>query len=209
MTGEEIAALTAAAMGRLAGAREELRDLDAALGDGDLGITVSEGAAAVSHAVAGLAAPGPAEVLRAAARAFAAANPSTFAALTAAGLLAAAREVTGQADVDHAGAARMLTAAVTAIQQRGGAVPGDKTVVDAILPSLAALQQPGPDGAATLEAMAKAAGSAVTETSGLQSRRGRAAWVGERSVGHPDGGATAYLRFLEALSSAWPGTGRE
>jgi dihydroxyacetone kinase-like protein len=50
--------------------------------------------------------------------------------------------------------------------------------------------------------MVAAAEDAVTATTGAQSQRGRAAWVGERTIGHPDGGATAYVRFLQAVHRA-------
>ena len=151
----------------------------------------------------------PAPVLRAAGRAFAGANPSTFSALVSAGLSAAARELAGVRDLDRAAAVRLLQTAVDAIRQRGGAAPGDKTVVDAILPSRAALEQAGPDGGEALTAMACAAKAAVSETATLQSLRGRAAWLGERSTGRPDGGATAYVRFLEALAASWPQAGTQ
>jgi dihydroxyacetone kinase len=205
VNGDQLSELIIAAMPHLELAREELRDLDAALGDGDLGITVAGGAAAISAAVRQLPGPRePAPVLRAAGRAFAGANPSTFSALVSAGLSAAARELAGVRDLDRAAAVRLLQTAVDAIRQRGGAAPGDKTVVDAILPSRAALEQAGPDGGEALAAMAGAAKAAVSETATLQSRRGRAAWLGERSTGRPDGGATAYLRLLEALAASWP-----
>ena len=51
--------------------------------------------------------------------------------------------------------------------------------------------------------MIDAARAGVEATTGLQNQRGRAAWLGARSAGHPDPGATAYLRFLEALAAAW------
>jgi phosphoenolpyruvate---glycerone phosphotransferase subunit DhaL len=205
VTGDEISQLIITTMPRLELARDELRDLDAALGDGDLGITVAGGAAAISTAVAQLPEPRePAAVLRAAGRAFASSNPSTFSALVSAGLLAAARELAGTPDLDRAAAVRLLRTSVAAIQQRGGAVPGDKTVLDAILPSIDALEQAGPDASGALASMVAAAKTAVSETAAMQSQRGRAAWLGKRSAGRPDGGATAYVRFVEAVAASWP-----
>ena len=52
--------------------------------------------------------------------------------------------------------------------------------------------------------MVAAAAQGVDETANAIAQRGRASWVGERGVGHPDGGATAVLRFLEALRVSWP-----
>jgi phosphoenolpyruvate---glycerone phosphotransferase subunit DhaL len=204
--GDALVALLDAALTRLAQSRDELRDLDAALGDGDLGITVSKGCAAVQQKLSGLDDPSPADVLRAAAASFAGANPSTMAALVGGALLAAAKAVADRSDLTHEDTVRLAQAAAGSIAARGKAEVGDKTMLDAIIPSVAALESAGNEGAA-LDAMVDAARRAVDQTTPLQSRRGRASWLGERSVGHPDPGATAYLRLLESLSSSWPKTG--
>jgi dihydroxyacetone kinase-like protein len=200
----QLASLVAAAMTGLEGARDELRDLDAAIGDGDLGITVADGAIAVRQALTADEPGSAAAVLRTAARAFARANPSTMSGLAAAALLAAARELGEQTDVDRPAAVRLLNAATGAIADRGGAEPGDKTVLDALQPSLDALRAAPADAPGALAAMISAARSGVDRTRGRQSRRGRAAWLQERSAGHADPGATAYVRLLEQLAAAWP-----
>lgn len=205
MTGDELRRLLIAALPRLEASRQELRDLDAALGDGDLGITVGDGAAAiVDELAAGDSAMRPSKVLQMAAAAFSAANPSTFSALIAGGLLASAKALGDQELLDRPAAVAMLSAAIERITQRGKSAVGDKTVLDAMAPSLQALIA-APEGSPdTLSDMVSAARGGVSLTSGLRSRRGRAAWVGDRSIGQPDGGATAYLRLLEALLAAWP-----
>jgi dihydroxyacetone kinase len=202
MRGAELARLLDAALGRLGGSVDELRDLDAALGDGDLGITVGKGAEAVRGRLAELPDPSPADVLRTAGAAFASANPSTLAALVGGGLLAAAREVGDAQEVDRNGALAVGRAAAGSIQARGKAEPGDKTILDALLPSLEALEHADGDARAAVGAMVEAARAGVDETAVLQSQRGRASWLGERSAGKPDPGATAYLRFLESLEAA-------
>lgn len=181
---------------------DELRDLDQALGDGDLGITISLGAGAVIDALAELpATASPSEIARACAKAFANANPSTMAALVAGGLLAGSKVWKDVADVDVAEAARFVRAAGDNIAQRGKTQLGDKTIVDAIMPAADALEasQRGPDG---LDAAIAAAEKAVVETRSLRSRRGRAAWLQERSIGLQDPGATAMWRFLESWRAA-------
>ncbi|MFJ9556138.1 dihydroxyacetone kinase family protein [Nocardiopsis sp. NPDC101807] len=188
-----------AAMERMPAHAEELRLLDSRLGDGDLGITVSSGAEAVREAL--LALPEDAhhaDVLRAAATAFASANPSTFAALTGAGVLAAAAESEELASVSVRDAARLTAAVSRRVRERGGAEPGDKTFVDGLLLVEAALEG-ADDPVAAVRAAASAAGHAVEETSGLTSAKGRAAWVGERGAGERDPGSVALLRFLEEL----------
>lgn len=203
MNGAALVSLLDDALPRLAGAQEELRELDAALGDGDLGITVSKGAEAVRAAVTALTEPTPAAVLKAAGSAFAAANPSTMAALVGGGLLAAAKAVGDAPELDRAAAVRIGRAAAERITARGKAQPGDKTVLDALLPSLEVLEKSEDDDAATLQRMIAAAQQGVSDTAPLVSQRGRAAWVGARGAGSPDPGATAYLRFLEALAAGW------
>lgn len=202
MTGAELAALLDAALSQVAESKDELRDLDAALGDGDLGITVSKGCAAVRERLSGMAGASPADVIRATGTAFAAANPSTMAALVGGALLAGAKAVSDRTDLDRQDALRLARAAADSVATRGKAEIGDKTMLDAIVPSidaLAAAQDEDP-----LPGMVDAASRAVAETTPLQSKRGRAAWVGERSIGQADPGATAYLRLLEALQHSWP-----
>lgn len=176
---------------------DELRELDAALGDGDLGITVSSGAEAVQEALQAL--PDNAssrEVLRAAGTAFASANPSTFAALLGGATLAAATV----ADSEQVDPLALVTAIQERVAQRGGADVGDKTVldaIDAIRKSLADTSSSSPTDRAA--AARDAVDATVTEYADKHSMRGRAAWVGERSVGRKDPGQVAALRFLDDL----------
>ena len=200
MNGESLVALLDVALARLAESRDELRDLDAALGDGDLGITVSKGCLAVRQRLAELSDPSPEEVLRVAGGAFANANPSTMAALVGGALLAGAKVVIDLDDVGPSEFVRFARAAAESVATRGKAQLGDKTMLDAIVPSVDALERA--DGGDALKLMVVAARAAIEETAQLQSRRGRAAWMGERSVGLADPGATAYLRLLEALETS-------
>jgi phosphoenolpyruvate---glycerone phosphotransferase subunit DhaL len=203
-TGELITRINGALI-RLAGHREELRDLDGAIGDGDLGITVSKGVEAVRAKLTGLQSPTPPEVLRAVATAFSTANPSTFAALVGGALLAGAKVVSTD-ELTSADAVALGRAAAESIASRGKSELGDKTVLDALVPTVDLLQSMASasvGGQEILSAMVSSAREAVAATAPLPSRRGRASWVGDRSIGHPDPGATAYLRFLEALSDDW------
>ena len=205
MKAPDLSALVQRAMPILADSRDELRELDAAIGDGDLGITVAGGAKAIGAALAaGADDTEVTTVLRVSAQKFAAANPSTMSALVAAGLLAAAKTLTAGRELGRAEIRTALNAAATVIQQRGGAELGDKTILDALLPSIDALWAAGDDDRQALRDMIDAARAGVSDTRELRSQRGRAAWVGERSIGHPDGGAVAYVRLLEAIDLAWP-----
>ena len=202
MTGAELRALLDRALELLAKNEDELRDLDSAIGDGDLGITVSRGAEAARKSIAALPAnSAPSDVIRTIATTIASANPSSFSALVATGLLAASRSVAGRESLTAGDVVSMAQQAIPAIAKRGKAELGDKTILDALVPSVTALDASSSDEA--LEAMIAAARKGIEDTAALMSRKGRAAWLGERTIGHPDPGATAYLRFLEALQRAW------
>ncbi|TDD71247.1 DAK2 domain-containing protein [Jiangella aurantiaca] len=199
MRAADTAAWIAAACDRMADAKDELTELDAAAGDGDLGVTVAAGAAGVAAAVRGV---GPdadvAGVLRAAGAAFARGNPSSFAALVGGGLVAAARATGDAVAFDPATVRALVAAATSTIAERGGSAPGERTVLDVLVPLGDALAASPSVPLAELVATASAG---VEATTTMVPARGRAAWVGERGLGVPDGGATAVLRFLQALQS--------
>jgi dihydroxyacetone kinase-like protein len=200
VTGDELRVLLDRALELVAKNEDELRDLDSAIGDGDLGITVSRGAEAARKSIAAMPPTAtPSEIIRTLATTIASANPSSFTALVATGLLAASRSIAGRESLTAADVVTMAQQAIPAIAKRGKAEVGDKTVLDALVPSVAALEANASDA---LAAMIAAARKGIDDTAAGVSRRGRAAWLGERTIGHPDPGATAYLRFLEALERA-------
>jgi dihydroxyacetone kinase-like protein len=203
VTSKELRDILTRALGALPAHADELRDLDAALGDGDLGITVQSGSAAVVKALGAL--PEEAtlnEIMLAAAKAFSTANPSTFAALVGGGLLVAAKTVKDKDAIGRDEALAIGQAVAARIIERGKSQVGDKTVLDALVPSLDVLAASQGSATDTLDAMIGKASEQVSATATLQSKKGRAAWVQERSIGHADPGATAYVRFLEALRNA-------
>lgn len=181
---------------------DELRDFDAALGDGDLGVTVSLGAKAVIAALEELPDDAlPAEIAKTCAKAFANANPSTMAALVAGALLAGSRIWAESTDISVADAGAFATAAGENIGKRGKSQVGDKTILDALSPAAEALSI-GDSAVAALDKAVDAAERGVTDTVEMQSRRGRASWLQERSIGLQDPGATAFLRFLQSWRAA-------
>lgn len=203
MNGNELNHAIRRCLGEFPEYADELGDLDQALGDGDLGITVSLGAAAVIEALEQLPETAtPADVVLACAKAFANANPSTMAALVAGALLAGSRT---WADVDEIDADRTATfalAAADSISSRGKSQLGDKTILDAMYPAAEALRAAVPESG--LDAAITAAEHGVITSKELQSRRGRASWLQERSIGLKDPGATGFLRFLESWKAANP-----
>jgi dihydroxyacetone kinase-like protein len=95
-----------------------------------------------------------------------------------------------------------LDAALTGVQSRGKAVLGDKTMVDALTPAVEALKTSSGDIGAALQASAAAAEAGRNATIPLVARKGRASYVGERSAGHQDPGATStHLLFKAAAET--------
>ena len=90
-----------------------------------------------------------------------------------------------------------LQAGVEGVRQRGKAEPGDKTMLDALLPAVEAIRTGG------LEAAVAAAESGMLATIPMQARKGRASYLGERSVGHQDPGATSAWLLIRTAAETW------
>jgi dihydroxyacetone kinase len=96
-------------------------------------------------------------------------------------------------------------AGVDAVSELGGARPGDRTMLDALHPACAAVQDALTSGAAPREALARgveAARRGADATASMTARRGRSSYLGERALGHPDPGAVAVVTWLEAIAGA-------
>ncbi|MGQ9682159.1 MAG: DAK2 domain-containing protein [Anaerolineae bacterium] len=200
-------ATVVAAIGRAAKRMEEMREyltgLDAAMGDGDLGITAAKGAAAVCEHLAATA-PGEdlGKFIAGLGLVFNRAASSTMGTLIATALMRAGKEAGGLSSLDGTALARMLAAADRGIQERGKAALGDKTVIDALHPAaeaFAAAVARGDSLAAAGQALLAAARKGRDAVIPLQSKVGRAAWVGERTVGRPDPGTVLFVQMVEAV----------
>jgi dihydroxyacetone kinase-like protein len=98
-----------------------------------------------------------------------------------------------------------IDAAIEAVVELGAASPGDKTMIDALVPAAETLRAALDSGVsleAALEASAAAAQAGAEATTPMQARKGRASYLGERSIGHQDPGATSAVIIVAALSRA-------
>jgi phosphoenolpyruvate---glycerone phosphotransferase subunit DhaL len=114
----------------------------------------------------------------------------------------------GRTELDLAGWADALEAGVKGVQARGKAEPEDKTMIDALLPAVAALRSAEGDGAALGDALrrsAEAAREGMEATIPLEARKGRASYLGPRSVGHQDPGATSSYLLLDTAATTFGG----
>ncbi len=197
-----VSALTRAA-NKLIAMRDQLNTLDAAMGDGDSGLTAEKGATGLLKYLA--ANPPTTDLgkwLAQAGMAYNKAAPSTMGALTATAFMRAGKEVMGKAALDDSDLAKMFMAASLGIQERGKAKPGDKTIVDALHPAAEAFSAAVVAGESLEAAAAKALEAARQGRDAaipLRSMMGRANWVGERTQGQPDPGTVLLVGALEAV----------
>jgi dihydroxyacetone kinase-like protein len=178
---------------------EEFRELDAAAGDGDLGITVRSAATAILEWLPqdGTVAPTK-ELLAGMAQVCASTSPSTFGSLVSHGLAAAARALGDQPRDDLSSLVVALEAGIAMVQRRGRAGPGEKTFLDALIPALQAARS-ATSVTQALPLMRVAAIAGTEQMAPAAPKHGRAAWVGERASGIPDAGSVVVIRALEAL----------
>ncbi|GLV77777.1 dihydroxyacetone kinase subunit DhaL [Streptomyces hygroscopicus] len=175
-----------------------LTDLDSAIGDADHGTNMQRGFAAVAEALEKEPPGSPGAALVLAGRQLiskvgGASGPLYGTLLRRAGkALGDAEQVTPRQLADA------LRAGVDAVAQLGGATPGDKTMLDALLPAVETLGA----GAGSFPAAAEAAEKGALATVPMQARKGRASYLGERSVGHQDPGATSSALIIAALAEA-------
>ena len=204
MKAQELRQRLLAALSILDESSDELRELDSAVGDGDLGVTVHAIVTAAQSALQVLpAGVTPEELLTLMGATVSTANPSTFGSLVGAGIGAGAKAVSGTTDLSQEDLVRFGFAVTESIARRGKSGVGDKTVLDAMVPSLEALVDTDARGVAALELSIAAATVSIELTAGDVARKGRASWAGERSIGAPDAGAVAYLRLLQALRASF------
>ena len=185
--------------------RDQLTQLDAAIGDGDHGTNMVRGFDAVERALDGRGEDAPGQVLITCGKTLVSTVGGASGPLWGSALRRAGRSLGAAPEIDGAQLAGALEAALAAIKELGAAEVGDKTIVDALEPAVAALQtalDAGETLARALAAAAAAAEEGAQATVPLQARKGRASYLGERSVGHQDPGATSTALIMRALVRA-------
>ncbi|WP_336706051.1 dihydroxyacetone kinase subunit DhaL [Oerskovia sp. USHLN155] len=187
-------------------ARDELTELDRQIGDGDHGENLNRGFQAVVAKLDGLEAE-PAQigdVLKLVATTLMSSVGGASGPLYGTAFLRAAK-VTGLAELDSSAVVALLEGALEGITARGKAAPGEKTMVDAWQPAVdaaVAAADSGADPVGVLEAALAAAEAGALATVPLVATKGRASYLGERSIGHQDPGATSTVVILRAAVAA-------
>src|SRR5256886_495701 len=185
--------------------RDHLVQLDAAIGDGDHGTNMVRGFEAVVQTLAPDGGSPPGKLLILAGRTLVSTVGGASGPLWGSALRSGGRVLGDQATFDGMALVEVLAAALASVKDLGTAAVGDKTMVDALQPAVDTLRSRLADGVSLDDAIDEAAGAAeagMRSTIPLQARKGRASYLGERSVGHQDPGATSTALIIRALQKA-------
>jgi phosphoenolpyruvate---glycerone phosphotransferase subunit DhaL len=185
--------------------RDHLTQLDAAIGDADHGINLARGFTAVLDAMDGAAPGAPGAILTLTGNTLISKVGGASGPLYGTAFRRAGKSLGDAADVDLPALSAALDAALAGVQQLGAAREGDKTMVDALAAATRAFGKAIAEGASAdeaLDALAAAAEAGAEATISMQALKGRASYLGPRSVGHEDPGAVSTALILGALRDA-------
>lgn len=186
--------------------KEFLTDLDNVIGDGDHGINMARGFAEVEKQADSFAGKDIGNILKTVgmtlvSKVGGSSGPLYGTAFMKAGVTIGAKNEIGLSDFLGA-----LEAGVEGVKARGKSTTGEKTMLDAMVPALDAMkeqQAAGADAKHVLEAGVQAAETGVEETKPMVATKGRASYLGERSIGHQDPGATSFTLLLKEIAKAY------
>jgi triose/dihydroxyacetone kinase / FAD-AMP lyase (cyclizing) len=194
-----------AACRALIAAQDSLTELDSAVGDGDLGITLARGATAVREALPGYPLEDPPKAIRALGQTLQRVLGGSSGPLYGVLFLRAANVLDTESPATPALWAQSIEEACRAVSELGGANAGDRTMLDALLPFAETFRKELDQGASLTDALRTsvlAAEKGAEATAQLKPRRGRSSYLGGRTLGHPDPGAVAVATWLRAVASA-------
>jgi dihydroxyacetone kinase-like protein len=185
--------------------KSTLSELDAALGDGDHGVNMDRGMVEVAAKLPGLADRDIGAILNAVGMTLLSKVGGASGPLYGTFFMRFSKEIGGKLELTADEFVAGLSAGLFGIQQRGSARLGEKTMVDALAPAIDALNQALAGGAglqSALRAAAAAAAEGAEQTIPMQATKGRASYLGPRSIGHKDPGATSTQLLLQAAADA-------
>ena len=187
--------------------RGELVRLDTAIGDGDHGTNMDRGMRKAVEKADALEGDDIGALLKAVGMALVSSVGGAAGPLYGTLFLQMGTATAGATTLDAAAFADALEAGLTGVQARGKAEPGDKTMVDALLPAVAALREAQSAGVAeAVDRAASAAEEGMKATIPMEARKGRASYLGPRSVDHQDPGATSSYLLLRSAAETFAGS---
>jgi dihydroxyacetone kinase-like protein len=207
MPGIDVAAFVRAFADAVAGHKSELTELDSAVGDGDHGTNLDRGMQAAVQKISDGDPGNPSGQLRSVGMALISKVGGASGPLFGTWFTEAGKTLGDATDVDGSQWADALDAATRGVQSRGKAEPGDKTMVDALVPAGEVFRKAVDAGTALPEALEQAADGAEQgrdDTKPLVARKGRASYLGDRSADHIDPGAASVALLFRAMADALP-----
>jgi len=188
--------------GLMAENKDYLVELDAQNGDGDLGISMNSGYAAVSDYLNAAEETDLGKLFMKCSGVFNEAAPSSLGTITAFGMMGMAKALKGKTEASLEDVAGAMDAGLATIMEKAKSKPGEKTILDALHPAVEALKENAASGDAkaafALAAAAAADGSENTKS--MRSVHGRAAYYGDKSIGLLDGGSVVGKLIFEGIS---------
>ena len=183
--------------------KDYLVKLDQVNGDGDLGLSMDSGFGALADCAGRSDETDLGRFLMKCSQAFNEAAPSSLGTIISFGLVGMAKSLKGKDTASREQLGAALDAGIALIMDRAGSKPGEKTILDSLVPAKDAfLACPGDDLKRCLEAAAKAAASGAEATRAMRSVHGRAAYYGDKSIGVLDGGAEVGRLIFESIAKA-------
>ena len=184
----------------LSGHAEELRKLDAIVGDGDLGVTVELAGRAISEYLSSQQERDIGKLLMNCGLNINKVSPSTFGTVLANAFMGAGKAAAGKAELEVKGFATLGEGAVESIKKRGKAEVGDKTVLDTLIPAVESFKKElSTDPEAALTSAISTGEQGMRATADMKAKFGRAQWFKDKSIGVQDGGATALYYMMESF----------
>ncbi len=180
--------------------KDFLTELDNVIGDGDHGINLARGFGEVEKKLDALAEKEPAEVFKSVGMALVSTVGGASGPLYGTGFMKLGMLLKGKPEIGMADFLEAFQAAIEGIQARGKSVKGEKTMLDAMIPAKEAMESvwsETQDASKAFESGIKAAWEGVEYTKTIAATKGRASYLGERSIGHQDPGATSFTMMLE------------
>lgn len=180
--------------------RDYLVELDARMGDGDLGLTMSKAFTAVYDELRDTTETDIGKILMKAGMLMAKAAPSTMGTLMGTGFMRGGKAVSGTDEISTTDLAEFFQAFVTGIMERGKAKPGEKTIIDSLKPAAdTLLELKGEDVAKALQEALRSSENGLESTKNMVAQHGRIAYYKEQSKGQKDPGATAGVILIKGF----------
>ena len=203
--GEKMCEILVAIAEKVQAQKDLLTELDIEIGDGDHGINMARGFAAVKAKLPGLTDKDVGAILKDVGMTLVSTVGGAAGPLYGTAFMKAGMACKGLSEIDGEQFLRAFSAAVAGIRQRGKSEEGEKTMLDALCPAERALAEALGSGASLKAALGKAVEAAeegLAHTRDIVATKGRASYLGERSLGHQDPGATSSLLMLQVMESA-------